>query len=157
MKKVLFVLVSIMFVFSSCGGDSALKINETIVAGVDPAVEKMEKVNGYIQDDDYNTAKIYLDSVSAHITKAEAAINALNNKTSVEYKQSALDFLRLISTEGIPAYKKAIELYQTGEDQAQYDEANKLTSDFIDKVQKQQKDLQDIQVKFAEANNVKLY
>jgi hypothetical protein len=157
MKKIFFACMFAAVLLTSCGGDSAVKVNETIVAGVDGSVTLLEKAGTYIGADQYDEAKAYLDSTSIHVTAAIEAIEKLENKSAVEFKQAALDLLRQISTEGIPAYKQAIDIYLTdSEDQDDYNRANALINDFIDKVQKSQTAVQQIQVAFAAKNNVQL-
>lgn len=142
---------------TSCGGDSAVKVNETIVAGVDGSFAILDKATGYIQADQYDDAKAHLDSASVYVTAAVGAIEKLENKSAVDFKQSALDLLKLISTEGIPAYKQAIDIYLSDtEEQDDYNRATGLINDFIDKVQKSQTNVQQIQVAFAAKNNVRL-
>ncbi len=152
MKKVLFALVCAVVMFSSCG-DSAVKLNDTIVDKVDGTVGMMDKVMNYIQNEDYATATAYLDTVSLHVTSSVEQIGKLDNKSGEEFKQSAIELLNMVGNEGVPAYKKALEIFQ---DPAKYNDGIELINDFIDKVQKQQNLLQEKQREFATKNNVTL-
>jgi hypothetical protein len=160
MKKILFLCACVLAGgLSSCGGDSVERVNAVIVNRVDTAVELAEKVTGFVQDDEYDQALLYVDSVSLHVTKSIADIEKLDNKSATEFKQAALDLLNLIATEGIPIYTRVIALYvafEETDDEAQADEAQTLFNDFIDKAQASQGKVEKAQVAFAKANNMQL-
>ena len=156
MKKGFFsaLLLSAIVFLSSCG-DSAGYVNEVLVAKSDKVVDLMEKAGGYIQDDEYDNAVAYLDSVSIYIETSKPLISALKNKSAEAFQKATLEYMDLFA-EGTVDYKKAIELYKTAEDNDQMEQANNLINNFVDKTQAKLTEMQGIQEEFAKANGITL-
>jgi hypothetical protein len=155
MKKNFFsaLLLCAIVLLSSCGGDSAGRVNDILVSKSDKVVELMEKVGDHIQKDEYDNAKAYLDSVAVHVATSEPIISALNNKSAEDLKKVTLEYLNLFNA-GVADYKQAIELYISAQDNEQMEKANKLINDFIEKTQEKMSEMQDVQAVFAKANNI---
>ena len=151
MKKNFFsaLLLSAVIFFPSCGGDSASRVNDVIVAKVEKVSGLMDKAMDYIGDDDYDNALLYLDSVSIHIKESEPIISSLNNKSAEELKKVTLEYLTSFN-DGVADYKQAIQLYQSED----FNNANTLINDFIKKIDEKFKEAQKAQVDFAKANNI---
>lgn len=158
MKKNILVvlLLSAIVSLSSCGGGhSAEYVNKTIVEKADKVVELMQKAYNHIDNDRYSDAQAYLDSVSNYVVESKPIIAALNNKSAEEMKQATLEYIELFKG-GVADYRQAIELYQTAQENEQFEQANSLINDFIEKADRKLSELRDIQVIFAERNNITL-
>ena len=157
MKKNFFsalLLCAVVFL-SSCGGDSAVRVNDVIVSKAEKAVDLMGEVFNYIEDDDYDNALIYLDSISIHVKESTDVISKLDNKSAEELKKATLEYLALFN-DGVADYKQAIQLFQSAETNEQFKKANTLISDFAKKVDGKLREVQKAQADFAKANNITL-
>ncbi|GEM_PF-5034284 len=164
MKKLFLSLVCMTVLFASCGGDNAVKFNDTIIEGVDGAVEKMEKVEDLIYNDEYDDALVYVDTLQKHVSDYHAKITAMSNKSGEEFKARSLEMLDMINNEFIPAYKnsiseyrKADELEDESEMEAKYDAIYNGMTALYEKIEVIEKDIQEIQKVFAKKNNMTLY
>ena len=156
MKKKFFpavLLFSVIAFLSSCGGHSAEYANEVIVEKADKVIELMDKAFDYIDDDEYDNAQAYLDSVINHVTTSEPIIAALNNKSAEKLQQATLEYLTLFKA-GVADYKQAIEIYKTAEDDEQMEKANDLINNFIEKADAKLSEMQELQIAFAKENNI---
>jgi len=157
MKKNFFsalLLCAVVFL-SSCGGDSAVRVNDVIVAKADKVTDLMRKVVNHIGNDDYDKATLYLDSVSIYIKESEPIITGLNNKSAEELKKITLEYIALFN-DGVTDCKEAIQIYQSADDNEQLRKATALINNFIDKADKKLEEARKAQVDFAKANNISL-
>ena len=148
------VLSLVAFVMISCG-TSSTTVNETIVAKTDRTIDLMNQAFEAINDDEYETALATLDTLSPYVEESKEIISKMENKSGEQFIQVAVEFLDLFPS-GIADYKKAIEIFQTAENNTKMREAAKLVDDFMDKAGDKYDELGKIQVEFAKANGMTL-
>lgn len=117
------MLAALIVLFSSCGGDP-VKFNDTIIDGLIEVDNKLERINDFIYDSEYDDALAVLDSLQQHAVDCQKQFEALNYKSGEQFKQKSLDILKLVETEMIPGYKKAISEYKVADEIENEDEMN---------------------------------
>jgi len=155
-KNLFFALVFSVAVFMySCGGHSAIYVNDTIVDKTDKVEELMSKVYDFVNDDKYDNALAYLDSIANHAKESETIIANLEYKPAEKFQQAALEYLAMYKEAATTDFRQAIEWYQS-EDNALLEKANNLIRSFDDKTDKKLAEMQALQVEFANKNNFDL-
>ncbi len=171
MKKIIFSLLGVALILSSCG-DNAQKVNGMIIQEVEQVNDVMETISQYIAGDDYDAAKSEMDSLSAQVKISVDVINKLNNKKAGAYKQSAVDYLNFIGQNGVDMFSKTIEMFRAAKIREQddiasgkqsptminsgsdFDAARKILKEFRKELKEKQKILLEKQDKFNKANGI---
>ena len=152
-KNLLFIfVVSIAVLMSSCGGDSAMRVNKVLVEKSETVAEFMSKAMDYFADDEYESALECLDIVTNYVDKSTPIVARLQNKSAEKWQQATLEYLAIYKA-GAADYKQAIEWFQADEN---FEEASMLVINFILKASSKLEEMQEIQAEFAKANNIEL-
>ena len=155
-KNLLAILVfSVAVLMSSCGfEDGAIYVNDTLVDKAEKVEVLMSEVYDYIDEDEYDSALAYLDSVTNHVKDSEIAIAKLKNKSAEEFKQSVLEYLAMYSAT-VADYRQAIEWYQSEDDEL-FEKANDIINNFDVITDEKLSEIIALQKEFAENNNLEL-
>ena len=171
MKKIIFSLFVVSFVLFSCG-EKAIDVNKTIVSEIGKVNSAVEAISSYISLDEYDMAKAQIDSLVVQVAASEEAINLLQSKQAIAYKQSAIDYISFIRKEVPAKFGKAIDLFLAAklreqEDVAKgkqsasminsgpdFDEARAILKNFKKELKKVQDVLLEKQEKFITANGL---
>jgi hypothetical protein len=147
-------------------------VNKVIVTQLQEAANKMEIISRHISGDNYDDAKVAIDSLSAKVNEAEAVIAALSNRGAEAYKLRALEYLAYIKENAASTFSKAIDLFKVAkaretEDVAtgkqspnlinsgpDFDDARKVVKDFMKELKKKQEIVIENQEKFLKNNNI---
>lgn len=172
MKKWVFMWVAFAFALASCG-DGADKVNRSIIGNVESVNQVLAEISSCIANDDYEAAKVQVDSLIARVATSTSAVGLLNNKKAGVFKQSALDYLGFVAQEAPATYTKAIGIFEQakireaadkaagkqdpnkinfGED---FDEGRKVLKDFARELRKMQSVVIEKQNKFKSATGLK--
>ncbi len=171
MKKVIFSLLAVALIFSSCG-DNAVEVNGVVIHEVRKVNDVLETISQNITANEFDLAKANVDSLKVQTTASQEIINQLKNKKAVAYKQSAIDYIAFIEVQGPEVFNKAIGMFQAANEREQadiasgkqpatklnfgpdFDAARKVLSDFRIELKKVQAVLFEKQGKFAKANGI---
>ena len=156
MKKSIFTVLvfSVAVLMCSCGEQSAIYVNDTIVNETDKVDALMSKVYDFIDEDEYDNALAYLDSVANQAKESEAIIAGLKYKSVERLQQAALEYLTMYK-QAATDFRQVIEWYQS-EDDGLIDKGDDLVSDFDEKTDKKLSEIQTLQIEFAKKNNFEL-
>ena len=156
MKKSIFTVLvfSVAVLMCSCGEQSAIYVNDTIVNETDKVDTLMSKVYDFIDEDEYDNALAYLDSVANQAKESEAIIAGLKYKSVEKLQQAALEYLAMYK-QAATDFRQVIEWYQS-EDDGLIDKGDDLVSDFDEKTDKKLSEIQTLQIEFAKKNNFEL-
>ena len=156
MKKSIFTVLvfSVAVLMCSCGEQSAIYVNDTIVNETDKVDALMSKVYDFIDEDEYDNALAYLDSVANQAKESEAIIAGLKYKSVEKLQQVALEYLAMYK-QAATDFRQVIEWYQS-EDDGLVDKGDDLVSDFDEKTDKKLSEIQTLQIEFAKKNNFEL-
>jgi len=156
MKKSIFTVLgfSVAVLMCSCGGHSAISVNDTIVNETDKVDELMSKVYDFIDEDEYDNALVYLDSVANQAKESETIIADLKYKSVEKLQQAALEYLAMYK-QAATDFRQVIKWYQS-EDDALIEKGDDSISEFDDKIEKKLSEIQSLQIEFAKENNFEL-
>jgi len=157
MKKSIFsiLIFSVAVLIYSCGsGPSAIYVNDTIVDKTDKVEELMAKVYDFIEEDEYDNALAYLDSVANHAKESETIIANMKYKSAEKFQQAALEYLAMYK-KAATDFRQAIKWYQSDDDDL-IEKGDDLIDDFDEKTDEKLVEIQTLQVEFAKKNNFDL-
>ena len=155
-RNLLAILVlSIAVLMPSCGfEDGAGYVNDLLVEKTDKVEALMLEFYNYIDEDEYDTASAYLDSVTNYVKESEVVIAKLKNKSAEEFQQFTLEYLTFYGAV-VDDYKKVIEWFQSEDDEL-FEKAGDLIIDFEKKADEKLAEFIALQKEFAENNNLEL-
>lgn len=171
MKKVVFLLSVMAFVFASCG-DNADKVNKGIIAQVEEVNAVVGEISQNISNDEYDLARAAIDTLVVKVASSQAAIQLFNNKKAGVYKQAAVDYISFIGKKAPSVYGKAMQIFEAAKIREQedvasgkqspnmvnsgpdFDEGRKLLKDFVKELKQNQEVLIEKQDKFRAANGL---